>query len=209
MDMIMSNLHVASWIEPYLLRMSEIWPFYENYSNLVIMLNFEGWKPEGYQANTHFCVVLKMVLVGQVMELKNFVDRQSLRIQDNDLANSDEARTVSSQRARMILVEELSRNVHYLLKSPDQREVKQRVGKNEEKCNEEMKGKLGVEGNYKYEMMARDKERLEMTLANVHVMMADRLGWYDMDERSNDAIDVLKTYGTTPPPGLQDPSNDP
>ncbi|GKB68308.1 hypothetical protein Tco_0929720, partial [Tanacetum coccineum] len=34
-------------------------------------------------------------------------------------------------------------------------------------------------------------------------------GWYDMDERSNDAIDVLKTYGTTPPPGLQDPSNDP
>ncbi|GJW48929.1 hypothetical protein Tco_0080575 [Tanacetum coccineum] len=58
-------------------------------------------------------------------------------------------------------------------------------------------------------MMARDKERLEMTLANVHVMMADRLGWYDMDERSNDAIDVLKTYGTTQPPGLQDPSNDP
>ncbi|GJW49127.1 hypothetical protein Tco_0090478 [Tanacetum coccineum] len=36
-----------------------------------------------------------------------------------------------------------------------------------------------------------------------------RLGWYDMDERSNDAIDVLKTYGTTQPPGLQDPSNDP
>ncbi|GJW72767.1 putative reverse transcriptase domain-containing protein [Tanacetum coccineum] len=37
----------------------------------------------------------------------------------------------------------------------------------------------------------------------------DRLGWYDMDERSNDAIDVLKTYGITQPPGLQDPSNDP
>ncbi|GKD37849.1 hypothetical protein Tco_1258056 [Tanacetum coccineum] len=27
----------------------------------------------------------------------------------------------------------------------------------------------------------------------------DRMGWFDMDERSNDAIDVLKTYGTTPP----------
>ncbi|GKF68173.1 hypothetical protein Tco_0197852 [Tanacetum coccineum] len=73
---------------------------------------------------------------------------------------------------------------------------------------EEMKGKWELM-DYKYEMMAKDKERLEMTLANVHVMMADRLGWYDMDERSNDAIDVLKTYGTTPPPGLQDPSNDP
>ncbi|GJX47044.1 putative ribonuclease H-like domain-containing protein [Tanacetum coccineum] len=75
-------------------------------------------------------------------------------------------------------------------------------------CMEEMKGKWELM-DYKYEMMAKDKERLEMTLANVHVMMADRLGWYDMDERSNDAIDVLKTYGTTPPPGLQDPSNDP
>ncbi|GKF95876.1 hypothetical protein Tco_0288611, partial [Tanacetum coccineum] len=57
-------------------------------------------------------------------------------------------------------------------------------------CMEEMKGKWELM-DYKYEMMA------------------DRLGWYDMDERSNDAIDVLKTYGTTPPPGLQDPSNDP
>ncbi|GJS93635.1 hypothetical protein Tco_0800603 [Tanacetum coccineum] len=33
-----------------------------------------------------------------------------------------------------------------------------------------------------------------------------RLGWYDMDERSNDAIDVLKTYGITQPPGLLGPS---
>ncbi|GJS93634.1 hypothetical protein Tco_0800602 [Tanacetum coccineum] len=33
----------------------------------VIMLNFEGWKLDGYQADGRSCVVLKMVLVGQVM----------------------------------------------------------------------------------------------------------------------------------------------
>ncbi|GKG13196.1 hypothetical protein Tco_0350156, partial [Tanacetum coccineum] len=46
-------------------------------------------------------------------------------------------------------------------------------------------------------------------LEKMKEMMEDRKGKYDMVERSNDAIDVLKTYGTTPPPGLQDPSNDP
>ncbi|GJX93576.1 hypothetical protein Tco_0348162 [Tanacetum coccineum] len=35
----------------------------------VIMLNFEGWKLDGYQADGRSCVVLKMVLVGQVMDL--------------------------------------------------------------------------------------------------------------------------------------------
>ncbi|GJU77525.1 putative nucleotidyltransferase, ribonuclease H [Tanacetum coccineum] len=33
----------------------------------VIMLNFEGWKLDGYQADGRSCVVSKMVLVGQVM----------------------------------------------------------------------------------------------------------------------------------------------
>ncbi|GJW64758.1 hypothetical protein Tco_0116642 [Tanacetum coccineum] len=33
----------------------------------VIMLNFEGWKLDGYQADGRSCVVLKMVLVGQVI----------------------------------------------------------------------------------------------------------------------------------------------
>ncbi|GJT82018.1 hypothetical protein Tco_1056360 [Tanacetum coccineum] len=57
----------------------------------VIMLNFEGWKPEGYQANTHFCVVLKkMVLVGQVMELKNFVDMDSPPQSPNHVFNFPE-----------------------------------------------------------------------------------------------------------------------
>ncbi|GJV27354.1 hypothetical protein Tco_1383802 [Tanacetum coccineum] len=32
----------------------------------VIMLNFEGWKLDGYQADGRSCVVLKMVLVGQM-----------------------------------------------------------------------------------------------------------------------------------------------
>ncbi|GJT55680.1 heavy metal-associated isoprenylated plant protein 2-like protein, partial [Tanacetum coccineum] len=35
----------------------------------VIMLNFEGWKLDGYQADGHSCVVLKMVLVGQKIEV--------------------------------------------------------------------------------------------------------------------------------------------
>ncbi|GJT20908.1 hypothetical protein Tco_0890845 [Tanacetum coccineum] len=214
---------------------------------------------------------------------------QSSESEDNDLANSDEAQDVSPPKstyeigstsnahatvsAPMIItsvdepvsqVEELSRNVHYLLRESGIKgkeakvlktemkklakhmdswdkdfknewlytcklekklcEVEDKVEKKEEEkvemkkcvtelermkeCMEEMKGKWELM-DFKYEMMARDKERLEMTLANVHVMMADRLGWYDMDERSNDAIDVLKTYGTTQPPGLQDPSNDP
>ncbi|GJW20475.1 hypothetical protein Tco_0031097 [Tanacetum coccineum] len=185
---------------------------------------------------------------------------QSSESEDNDFANSDEAQDVSPPKsmyeigstsnahatvsAPMIItsvdepvsqVEELSRNVHYLLRESGIKgkeaklekklcEVEDKVEKKEEEkvemkkcvtelermkeCMEEMKGKWELM-DFKYEMMARDKERLEMTLANVHVMMADRLGWYDMDERSNDAIDVLKTYGTTPPPGLQDPSNDP
>ncbi|GJU77527.1 hypothetical protein Tco_1274597 [Tanacetum coccineum] len=154
---------------------------------------------------------------------------QSSESEDSDFANSDEAQDVPPPRA----VEELSRNVHYLLRESGSREeskekklceVEDKVEKKEEEkvemkkcvtelermkeCMEEMKGKWELM-DFKYEMMARDKERLEMTLANVHVMMADRLGWYDMDERSNDAIDVLKTYGITQPPGLQDPSNDP
>ncbi|GKF45413.1 hypothetical protein Tco_0131965, partial [Tanacetum coccineum] len=101
-------------------------------------------------------------------------------------------------------VEELSRNVHYLLresgiKGKEAKKIRWRKRKKKKcvtelermkECMEEMKGKWELM-DYKYEMMA------------------DRLGWYDMDERSNDAIDVLKTYGTTPPPGLQDPSNDP
>ncbi|GJY23892.1 hypothetical protein Tco_0397550, partial [Tanacetum coccineum] len=33
----------------------------------VIMLNFEGWKLDGYQVDGRLCVVLKMVLVGQVI----------------------------------------------------------------------------------------------------------------------------------------------
>ncbi|GJS94899.1 hypothetical protein Tco_0801867 [Tanacetum coccineum] len=37
-----------------------------NGSDPVIMLNFEGWKLDGYQADGHSCVVLKMVLVGQM-----------------------------------------------------------------------------------------------------------------------------------------------
>ncbi|GJV70369.1 RNA-directed DNA polymerase, partial [Tanacetum coccineum] len=214
---------------------------------------------------------------------------QSSESEDNDFANSDEAQDVSPPKsmyeigstsnahatvsAPMIItsvdepvsqVEELSRNVHYLLRESGIKgkeakvlktemkklakhmdswdkdfknewlytcklekklcEVEDKVEKKEEEkvemkkcvtelermkeCMEEMKGKWELM-DFKYEMMARDKERLEMTLANVHVMMADRLGWYDMDERSNDAIDVLKTYGITQPPGLQDPSNDP
>ncbi|GJR72522.1 putative reverse transcriptase domain-containing protein [Tanacetum coccineum] len=38
-----------------------------SYRYKVIMLNFEGWKLDGYQADGRSCVVLKMVLVGQVM----------------------------------------------------------------------------------------------------------------------------------------------
>ncbi|GJW66079.1 putative reverse transcriptase domain-containing protein [Tanacetum coccineum] len=38
-----------------------------NPNSYVIMLNFEGWKLDGYQADGRSCVVLKMVLVGQVM----------------------------------------------------------------------------------------------------------------------------------------------
>ncbi|GJZ79830.1 hypothetical protein Tco_0644667, partial [Tanacetum coccineum] len=38
----------------------------------VIMLNFEGWKPEGYQADVRsFVLFIKMVLVGHVMKLVN------------------------------------------------------------------------------------------------------------------------------------------
>ncbi|GJW39531.1 hypothetical protein Tco_0065376 [Tanacetum coccineum] len=214
----------------------------ENTWKLVIMLNFEGWKLDGYQADGHSCVVLKMVLVGQMdsppqspNHVFNFPENeeefeedpqedpeeemeesqvdeiphpvtpprnptavphssleQSSESEDSDFANSDEAQVVPPPRA----VEELSRNVHYLLRESGSRE--------------ESKEKSCVKWEDKVEKRRRkDKERLEMTLANVHVMMADRLGWYDMDERSNDAIDVLKTYGITQPPGLQDPSNDP
>ncbi|GJV00086.1 retrovirus-related pol polyprotein from transposon TNT 1-94 [Tanacetum coccineum] len=75
-------------------------------------------------------------------------------------------------------------------------------------CMEEMKGKWELM-DYKYEMMARIGRAVGNDVAKCACEDGDRLGWYDMDERSNDAIDVLKTYGTTPPPGLQDPSNDP
>ncbi|GJR53123.1 hypothetical protein Tco_1403644 [Tanacetum coccineum] len=179
----------------------------------VIMLNFEGWKLDGYQADGRSCVVLKMVLVGQVIEVDPEEDpeewddveaveqvdeiphpvtpprnptavphsspEQSSESEDSDFANSDEAQDVPPPRA----VEELSRNVHYLLRESGSRE--------------ESKEKSCVKWEDKVEKRRRKVE------------MKNRLGWYDMDERSNDAIDVLKTYGITQPPGLQDPSNDP
>ncbi|GKF48623.1 hypothetical protein Tco_0141874, partial [Tanacetum coccineum] len=97
-----------------------------------------------------------------------------------------------------------------LERDEEMKEMKERMKEMEgmKERMEEMQSKWELM-DYKYEMMARDKEQLEMALANVHMMMSDRLGWNDMDERPSDAIDVLKTYGTTQPPGLQDLSNDP
>nr|GFC74716.1 hypothetical protein [Tanacetum cinerariifolium] len=58
------------------------------------------------------------------------------------------------------------------------------------------------------EMLARDKEYLQSTLAWVNTTIMDRLGWSDAEERSTNVIDVLTIYGSTPPPGPQDPSHD-
>ncbi|GJU67119.1 hypothetical protein Tco_1253378 [Tanacetum coccineum] len=145
---------------------------------------------------------------------------QSSESEDNDLANSDEAQDVSPPKSTYeigvgIKGKEAKKKLCEVedkveKKEKEKVEMKKYITELErmKECMEEMKGKWELM-DYKYEMMAKDKERLEMTLANVHVMMADRLGWYDMDEVAQMMICVLKTYGTTPPPGLQDPSNDP
>nr|GFD14734.1 hypothetical protein [Tanacetum cinerariifolium] len=62
--------------------------------------------------------------------------------------------------------------------------------------------------DYKNEMLARDKEYLESTLARVNATRMDRLRWSDAEEHSTNVIDVLTIYGSTPPPGLQDHSHD-
>ncbi|GJQ92706.1 hypothetical protein Tco_0003845 [Tanacetum coccineum] len=136
-------------------------------------------------------------------------------------------------------VEELSRNVHYLLRESgikgkeakvlktEMKKLVKRMGswdndfKNEwlytckiEKKLCEVEDKVEKKEKEKVEMkkyiteLERMKECME-EMKGKWELMDYKLGWYDMDERSNDAIDVLKTYGTTPPPGLQDPSNDP
>ncbi|GJR32403.1 putative ribonuclease H-like domain-containing protein [Tanacetum coccineum] len=245
----------------------------------VIMLNFEGWKLDGYQADGRSCVVSKMVLVGshgfsatiaesrlqlsrkrkKIKELEERPEEEMVRMGYMDIIeeerrgsekipkpyrvpHSSPGAVLRIQRIMTLLANPMRlgrclppKSTTLFVGESDSKgkeaklekklcEVEDKVEKKEEEkvemkkyitelermkeCMEEMKGKWELM-DYKYEMMAKDKERLEMTLANVHVMMADRLGWYDMDERSNDAIDVLKTYGTTPPPGLQDPSNDP
>nr|GFC26111.1 hypothetical protein [Tanacetum cinerariifolium] len=58
------------------------------------------------------------------------------------------------------------------------------------------------------ELDCKDKEYLESTLARVNTTMIDRLGWSDAEEHSTNVIDVLTIYGSTPPPGPQDPSHD-
>ncbi|GJS10103.1 RNA-directed DNA polymerase, eukaryota, reverse transcriptase zinc-binding domain protein [Tanacetum coccineum] len=54
----------------------------------VIMLNFEGWKLDGYQADGRSCVVLKMVLVGQVNEKFEEI-RVPNQVCDDDCAVSE------------------------------------------------------------------------------------------------------------------------
>ncbi|GJT03909.1 putative reverse transcriptase domain-containing protein [Tanacetum coccineum] len=133
------------------------------------------------------------------------------------------------------LYREFVSNVHYCespgsrerasLKTEMKKRVK-RIGLDEDFKNEwlytckiekklcEVEDKVEKKEKEKVEMkkyiteLERMKECME-EMKGKWELMDYKLGWYDMDERSNDAIDVLKTYGTTPPPGLQDPSNDP
>ncbi|GJU05807.1 hypothetical protein Tco_1122237 [Tanacetum coccineum] len=56
----------------------------------VIMLNFEGWKLDGYQADGRSCVVLKMVLVGQVCSFMPCdLDFEPLSLSLSPLPSSD------------------------------------------------------------------------------------------------------------------------
>ncbi|GJZ36280.1 hypothetical protein Tco_0582097 [Tanacetum coccineum] len=55
----------------------------------VIMLNFEGWKLDGYQADGRSCVVLKMVLVGQAFVVVRGPSKRKLGIRRFDMQSHE------------------------------------------------------------------------------------------------------------------------
>lgn len=60
----------------------------------------------------------------------------------------------------------------------------------------------------KNKLTDKHMDLMEQTFGSVYEILSDRLDWSEMDERPSEAIGVLKKYGTTPPSGSQDPSDD-